>query len=214
MKLAGLYVIDSIARAAAKVPHEGGENIISRFEEKLEGLFPSLLQAPEKDKDKIKRTVGLWKKGGIFNVEQLEVIEKAYLTDETAGSAVTLAAANPRDPRVKSTTEVAAKPTSAAHQPVPAAAPAGAPDLLGLTQQALAAGINPTELASLLPFLQAAPQQNPLAMLGMAGLNIPALGALGQLQLPNANTANAQLVAMLGGMGGNAPVLGAPITNT
>ncbi|KAJ3056585.1 hypothetical protein HK097_005748, partial [Rhizophlyctis rosea] len=208
MKLAGLYVIDSIARAAAKVPHEGGENIISRFEEKLEALFPSLLHAPAKDKDRIKRTVGLWKKAGIFNVEQLEVIEKAYLTDETATPAATATAANPRDPRVK--TESVAKPTPAPAPPV-AALPAAAPDML---QQALAAGMTPAELASIMPFLQAAPQQNPLALLGMPGLNIPALGALGQLQLPNVNAANAQLAAMLGGMGASPAVLGTSVTST
>ncbi|KAJ3052556.1 SR- and CTD-associated factor 8 [Rhizophlyctis rosea] len=82
MKLAELYVIDAIVREAAKKLHEGGENIISRFEEKLEGLFPSLLHGPAKDKERIERTVGLWKKAGIFNMEGLEVIEKAYLTNE------------------------------------------------------------------------------------------------------------------------------------
>ncbi|KAI8909328.1 hypothetical protein DFJ77DRAFT_472148 [Powellomyces hirtus] len=49
LKLAGLYVIDSIARAVAKHPEEG-ESYIARFEEKIESLIPHLLQAPAKDK--------------------------------------------------------------------------------------------------------------------------------------------------------------------
>lgn len=50
LKLAGLYTIDSIARAAAKRPEEGAEPYIERFQEKLDGLMPHLLQAPPKDK--------------------------------------------------------------------------------------------------------------------------------------------------------------------
>ncbi|KAJ3048088.1 hypothetical protein HK097_010903 [Rhizophlyctis rosea] len=42
-------------------------------------------------------------------------------------------------------------------------------------------------------------QQNPLASAEKPGLNIPALGGLGQLQLPNLNAANAQSAGVVGG---------------
>ncbi|KAI8806372.1 hypothetical protein BJ742DRAFT_816648 [Cladochytrium replicatum] len=48
-KLAGLYVVDSVARAAQKQQPDG-ENYINRIEEKLEAIFPHLMQASPKDR--------------------------------------------------------------------------------------------------------------------------------------------------------------------
>ncbi|KAJ3038629.1 SR- and CTD-associated factor 8 [Rhizophlyctis rosea] len=227
LKLAGLYVIDSIARAAAKVPQEGGEQFISRFEEKLEGLFPSLLQAPTKDKERMKRTVGLWKKAGLFNVEQLDVIEKAYFPVEEAGTTGTAPGTpqlNPKDPRLKnaaSTPDAVAKGTPEVPS-IPTAATAGAAALdsnslmnqlgglnqLGLSQQALAAaGLTTGVLGS----------QNAVSLLGLAPNlgGIGALGAANQIQLPAITASNPQLTALLAAFGNNpAGLLAAATGNT
>ncbi|TPX61392.1 hypothetical protein SpCBS45565_g07275 [Spizellomyces sp. 'palustris'] len=105
LKLAGLYTIDSIARAAAKHP-EDGKVYIARFEEKLDTFIPHLFQAPPKDRDRVKRTVGLWKRSGLFNVEQVTALEKQYFTNEWHAEApgpTVIASAGLGDPRVSST---------------------------------------------------------------------------------------------------------------
>ncbi|KAI9203694.1 uncharacterized protein BJ171DRAFT_509354 [Polychytrium aggregatum] len=77
LKLIGVYVVDALARAAQKIPD--GEVFVGRFEEKLENMSNHLQYAPDRDKIKIRRTFGLWKKSQLFNAEMLANIEVAYL---------------------------------------------------------------------------------------------------------------------------------------
>lgn len=49
MRLSGLYVIDSISRAAFKHPEEGGAPYLSLFEGMIEDLIPYLKQVPQAD---------------------------------------------------------------------------------------------------------------------------------------------------------------------
>ncbi|KND02580.1 uncharacterized protein SPPG_03038 [Spizellomyces punctatus DAOM BR117] len=185
LKLAGLYTIDSIARAAAKHP-EDGKVYIARFEEKLDTFIPHLLQAPPKDKDRVKRTVGLWKRSGLFNVEQVTALEKQYFTEghaEAPGPTVIASAGlgDPRvsnnsnngtgiigtDPRLNNGSIGGPEATSAPQQPagLPSAG-LDATSLLGalgaLGQSAVPGLGGNLDVASLLPLLQnqaALPQQ-------------------------------------------------------
>jgi hypothetical protein len=50
LKLAGIYVVDSIARTAAKQKGSEVHSYVDRFAEKLESLTPHLLEVPSKDK--------------------------------------------------------------------------------------------------------------------------------------------------------------------
>ncbi|KAJ3064693.1 RNA binding protein Nrd1, partial [Quaeritorhiza haematococci] len=127
-KLAGLYVVDSIARAASKVPQGEGENYIQRLGEKLESMFPHLILAPSKDKEKMKRVVGLWKKGGVFQIDMLDEIQQAYFSDDGLGRATAINS-NSKDPRLKGASNGSPSllPNAAA-----AAAPAAPVDTLAL----------------------------------------------------------------------------------
>ncbi|ORY36142.1 hypothetical protein BCR33DRAFT_484576 [Rhizoclosmatium globosum] len=50
-KLSALYIIDSVVRACHKaLHHQDYANLITRFEEKIEHMFPHMLSAPPKDK--------------------------------------------------------------------------------------------------------------------------------------------------------------------
>ncbi|KAJ3189382.1 hypothetical protein HDU85_003011 [Gaertneriomyces sp. JEL0708] len=207
LKLAGLYVVDSIARAVSKHPEEG-ESYIARFEERMDAMFPHLMQAPGKDKDRVKRTVGLWRKSKLFSPSVVEQVEKTYLQVEPtpqpstdalgvlAGlSATSAPAANTNaDPRLSGTS------SGGASTPVTAAAPANA--LAGLDASSLLNALNTMnnqastlpalgglDLNSLLPLLQGAQQQQQhstisqlSSLLGLQGASIPGLqpGQLGQ----------------------------------
>lgn len=49
MRLSGLYVIDSISRAAYKHPENGGSSYLKLFEGMIEGLMPHLKGVPQSD---------------------------------------------------------------------------------------------------------------------------------------------------------------------
>ncbi|KAI8609357.1 hypothetical protein BC830DRAFT_1206781 [Chytriomyces sp. MP71] len=82
LKLSGLYIVDSVVRACQKTlqPHEYA-NLVARFEEKIEHMFPHMLSAPQKDKEKMKKLIKIWKEMSLFNMEMLEGIEMIYLPD-------------------------------------------------------------------------------------------------------------------------------------
>ncbi|KAI8824874.1 uncharacterized protein EV422DRAFT_236473 [Fimicolochytrium jonesii] len=198
LKLAGLYVIDSITRAVAKHPEEG-EEYIARFEEKLDTLIPHLLQAPQKDKDRIKRTVGLWKKGSLFNVSLITDLEKKYFTEEAAGNGAV------SDPRLATGGNIPglntpADPRLGGGAPAASINPAGSlggldASLLGalgsLGGQATIPGVDLGQMMQLLQAQQQQQQQqqaNPLisqllglqnnsSLAGLAGLNAGSLDA-------------------------------------
>ncbi|KAI9356270.1 hypothetical protein DFJ73DRAFT_240491 [Zopfochytrium polystomum] len=95
-KLPGLYLIDSICRGAGKaLPDHEAQAMISRFEEKLESMFPHMLSANAKDKERMKRLIQLWKRSALFNTEMLDAVETAYFPDTTVE-----AMASPFDPSV------------------------------------------------------------------------------------------------------------------
>ncbi|KAH6576564.1 hypothetical protein BASA50_000015 [Batrachochytrium salamandrivorans] len=93
-KLAGLYVIDSIVRASLKSSEKEksptSSPYLRRFEEKLESIFTSLVQASSKDQPRMKRVIALWVKSNIFNPEQLSVIDQAYFPDDDNTNATTV----------------------------------------------------------------------------------------------------------------------------
>ncbi|KAJ3215600.1 hypothetical protein HK099_006292 [Clydaea vesicula] len=83
-KLSGLYVIDSICKAAQKVNTPESNQYPKRFNEKIEPIFSSLKNAPAKDKEKIRRLSTLWKKSPFFSSSSLEKLEKKYLPESSA----------------------------------------------------------------------------------------------------------------------------------
>ncbi|KAJ3167465.1 SR- and CTD-associated factor 8 [Geranomyces variabilis] len=168
LKLAGLYVIDSIARAIAKHPEEG-ESYIARFEEKLDSIIPHLLQAPAKDKDRIKRTVGLWKKSSLFNVAVIQEVERKYFSDgaETTGTPPAVGIVS--DPRLGTPTTPADPRLAGAAAALPSNTSA---PLLGLNTSSALSGLDPSILQAL--------GMNP--QLPVQGLDINALLPLLQAQ--------------------------------
>ncbi|KAJ3146580.1 SR- and CTD-associated factor 8 [Geranomyces michiganensis] len=224
LKLAGLYVIDSIARAIAKHPEEG-ESYIARFEEKLDSIIPHLLQAPAKDKDRIKRTVGLWKKSSLFNSAVIQELERKYFDVTDVPASGTPPAGIISDPRFGTPTSVTAPADPRLAGALNAGAAAGLPasstsgPLLGLNSSALS-GLDPSilqalggmnsqlpvqgglDLNALLPLLQAQQQQQDLIS---SLLKITGTGG------STANPANASNVASaLSGITGGTSTGGAP----
>ncbi|KAJ3097130.1 hypothetical protein HDU97_005132 [Phlyctochytrium planicorne] len=220
LKLAGLYVIDSIARAAQKAAiGEGGGSLeafayLPRLEEKIEAMFPYLLTASEKDKEKMKKVVSLWKKMELFNTDMLEALESAYFSsDSTINSPVTKAksttssSSSRRDPRNKgperSTTPPGSPPPLASAASAATAAPTIDPVALLASLASLGGGL----LAPLIPTL--ASQLQPL--FGGAGDMALAqsqfqilLSVHGMLtgQVPQDPTTLATLLSILGGSAG------------
>ena len=79
LKLAAMYVIDSISRAASKSSSGDVKAYVSRFAEKLESMLSNAVDAPDKDKEKIRKLLGVWKKSNLFEEELLKKLEKDYL---------------------------------------------------------------------------------------------------------------------------------------
>ncbi|KAJ3415326.1 hypothetical protein HDV05_005196 [Chytridiales sp. JEL 0842] len=181
LKLSGLYVMDSIIRAAPKLlPGIEGDHFIRRFEEKFENMVPSLLAASTEDKTKMKRVFSLWKKNGVFSREIIDVVENAYFPDIPSNSATNSPVVHSRvsthahDPRTR---------TLSAHSdsPIPSST---TPDLLSTLTTLLPTITNPSapnplgnlNIASLLPLLTSQPQAGALNMETLA-----LLGSLSQL---------------------------------
>ncbi|TPX76154.1 hypothetical protein CcCBS67573_g02566 [Chytriomyces confervae] len=81
-KLSGLYIIDSVVRACHKTLQPTDyANLVTRFEEKIEHMFPHMLSAPPKDKEKMKKLLQIWKGMQLFSADMLEGIEMLYLPD-------------------------------------------------------------------------------------------------------------------------------------
>ena len=79
LKLGAMYVVDSIARTAAKSSSPDVKAYVARFAEKLESMLSNVGNASEKDKEKIRKLLGVWKKSSLFDEEFLKKIEKDYL---------------------------------------------------------------------------------------------------------------------------------------
>ncbi|KAJ3207161.1 SR- and CTD-associated factor 8 [Dinochytrium kinnereticum] len=217
LKLAGLYVIDSIARASQKAAiGEGGSASMERFaylarlEEKIEGIFPYLLSASDRDKEKMKKVVGLWKKSNLFHHELLEGLEAAYFpngqTDAEGSPNVASAGFEPpasmkisfssrRDPRKsqaeeseRSTTPLGSPPplpssavTSSSATSAPAATPTSQP---GLDPISILTSLSTFGGGVLAPFLPSLVQQLQPLFGGTGDINtaMAQLAALGNLQ--------------------------------
>lgn len=79
LKLGAMYVVDSIARTAAKSSSSDVKAYVSRFAEKIESMLSNVIGAPEKDKEKIRKLLGVWKKSNLFDEALLKNLEKEFL---------------------------------------------------------------------------------------------------------------------------------------
>lgn len=79
LKLGAMYVVDSIARTAAKSSSSDVKAYVSRFAEKIESMLSNVIGAPEKDKEKIRKLLGVWKKSNLFDEDLLKNLEKEFL---------------------------------------------------------------------------------------------------------------------------------------
>ncbi|KAI9338500.1 hypothetical protein BDR26DRAFT_862976 [Obelidium mucronatum] len=120
-KLSALYIIDSVVRACQKSLHpQEYTNLVTRFEEKIEQMFPHMLSAPPKDKDKMKKLINIWKGMALFNKEMLEGLEMIYLPDPVANPAVAALQATDSPRGYASPIDPTASDHSAAGTPVTA----------------------------------------------------------------------------------------------
>ncbi|KAI8846329.1 hypothetical protein BC829DRAFT_398642 [Chytridium lagenaria] len=193
LKLAGLYVIDSIARASQKSAIGEGSSAsleafayLARLEEKIEGIFPHLLAASDHDKEKMKKVLGIWKKSNLSADTSTSIRSSGSRRD-------------PRRPKQDgpepSTTPPGSPPPLKAppSAPTQAPTPTAAPGIPGLDPVAILTSLSTVAGGVLAPFLPSF------------------LALLGSLQSVVANAAQdpaavAALVATLGGGAGNAPV--------
>lgn len=75
-KLSGMYLIDSICRASLKL--QTPSVYVKRVSEKLEQMMVFFMQSPEKEKEKMKRLIVLWKDNNVFPADLMDAINAAY----------------------------------------------------------------------------------------------------------------------------------------
>jgi hypothetical protein len=76
-KLTGLYLIDSICRASLKL---GPSSLyVKRIGDKLDSILVYCLRSSEKDKEKMKRLLALWKENGVFPPAIFDSLDSSLL---------------------------------------------------------------------------------------------------------------------------------------
>ncbi|ORY96355.1 hypothetical protein BCR43DRAFT_273468 [Syncephalastrum racemosum] len=93
-RLAGLYVVDAISRAVQKMQRKGqeegkpveAEGYLRRFgvvlkDESLRGAFA---KCSDHDKDKVRKTLGIWENGGVYSKSLVEYLKRSLLSAETS----------------------------------------------------------------------------------------------------------------------------------
>ncbi|KAJ3073567.1 RNA binding protein Nrd1 [Podochytrium sp. JEL0797] len=162
-KLSALYIIDSVVRACNKSLHaQDYTNLVSRFEEKIEHMFPHMLSAPPKDKEKMKKLINIWKGMDLFNREMLEGIEMIYLPDVSNPAVTVLQATDsPRGYMSPIDSSSAAEPTSTVNK--------NDPRLRGSSTSSLSTTDSPStsQPPPQLPVPAAAASKDPFASLGV-----------------------------------------------
>ncbi|KAJ3330075.1 hypothetical protein HDU76_006469 [Blyttiomyces sp. JEL0837] len=191
-KLAGLYIIDSIARGAPKALSSSEcVSYKNRLEDKLQGMFKYMDRASDKDKERMKRVISLWRKGGIFNTDLLDTIEFTYFAGMGDGTPDDVAARSP-DTHTSKTTITGIDPR------------------LSRTNPSSAISTTPPLPNSTTPPLQSI---NPLDALGLSGTPdaVTLLNTLASLTTAgNQGGLNNPLALLPGGVGAT----GSPLTDS
>ncbi|KAI9261486.1 hypothetical protein BDA99DRAFT_511486 [Phascolomyces articulosus] len=101
-RLAGLYVVDAISRAAFKLVRKSNEHdhrkpaevegYIRRFgivlrDDSLVGCFQP---CSTKDKEKVKKTLDIWEQGNIYSKELVEYLKQSFMKDTSGTTQVDL----------------------------------------------------------------------------------------------------------------------------
>lgn len=81
-KLAAMYLIDSICRASLKNPSLAV--YIKRVSEKLPGMMVFFMQSSDKDKEKMKRLLALWRDNSVIPAAVIDSVTSSFFGNHTA----------------------------------------------------------------------------------------------------------------------------------
>ncbi|KAI9179169.1 hypothetical protein H9P43_005831 [Blastocladiella emersonii ATCC 22665] len=199
-KLSGLYFVDSICRAALadgkRKPKD--DPYVTRFEANLPQLTAELVKCPEKDRQRIKRLIDVWRERNVFPAEFLDKAEAKWVRHETSASS---SAATPVQPVAPTAIPQIIIPgvTPGAVPAAPVAA--GAAPIIDTSALALSLG----SLAN--PAAPTVPAANPPDLSSM----LANLGSTIKAQHANSPAPGAPLNPLAGAGGGGAPAEANPL---